>query len=345
MSQKRINYIDYLKIMAIFGVVLSHSLANTLAGKMFTAQWDWANFFLGIVSPSVGIFFMVSGALILTSPHTNDLHYLFTHRLVKIVVPFLIWAGITIAVFNRTIPGFSANIWFHKFLTIYNQFPSTAFWFMYPLIGFYLLSPMIKAFVDKASLRVVDYVILLWFITNILLPFIVQIMPSRYAIYLSYQPKFSLILLGQTFGYFLIGYRLHKTPIKRPKVKWNFILTITLLALTIGLNYLNAKKITNIPVIGYESPIAVIFTAEIFWTIKKWSVRNPLVDKFKNITPLFSSLAYGIYLSHGVIMSILETVLNVHNFVIVFVLTSIICLLLTYLVSRIPKVRYTLFGI
>ncbi|MQS52646.1 acyltransferase [Companilactobacillus mishanensis] len=344
-SGSRVVYIDYLKILACFGVILSHSLATPLTETMFTTKWYVVNALLGIVTPCVGIFFMVSGAMVLSSRNSRSIKYLFTHRLPKIGIPFLILAGLTMAVFNEAVHDFSFNAWLEKMLSIYHQYPTVAFWFMYPLFGFYILSPLMKVFVDNSSLKIIDYILGIWFVTNILFPFIAAVVPKQYAGFFSYLPAYNMIFLGQVFGYFLLGYRLHKAPIKYKSTLLNFLLIVAIALFTIFINILNNKHITNIPVVGSDSLVVMFFAVAIFWAIKKWSFNHPISLRVQQFTTTLSNLSYGIYLTHGIVMMFVDTILGVKNFFMVFLVTSLFCMILTYTISKIPKIRYILLGI
>ncbi len=345
MGKRRLIYVDYLKITAMLGVVMSHALAETLNDHRFTFSWHVSNVVLGIVSPSVGIFFMVSGALILSSPHTDDVKYLFKHRLVKIGIPFIIWSGISIAVLMQLDGVFKWGNWFHKMLLIYHQYPILPFWFLYPLIGFYLLSPILKAFVDKASTRTLDYAIALWLVTNIILPFLSKIFPPDIGIYFTYIKQVNLILLGQTIGYFLLGYRLDKEPIKPHTFQNNLVSTLLLLVITMVLNFENQFFHWHIPVIGYAPSIfAVLLACEIFLTVKKWDFYHPLTRTQRRRVTELSTLSYGVYLTHGMVIQIVEQVFKIDNFFLVFLITIVVCLSFTYGVSKVPRLRYFLLG-
>jgi surface polysaccharide O-acyltransferase-like enzyme len=344
MGSKRIVYIDYLKITAMLGVVMSHSLAETLNDHVLSLQWHISNVLIGLVSPAVGIFYMVSGALILSSRHTNDIKYLWTHRLVKIVVPFIIWSAITVGVLMQVAGQFKVGTWFNKLLLIYHQFPIIPFWFLYPLIGFYLISPMIKAFVDNASNKLIDYILAVWFVTNILFPFLVEVLPHKYGIYFTYIPNSNMIFLGQTFGYFLLGYRLSKIQVKANTFWEDFAATILLLAITIVVNIENVAFHWKFPVIGYTSIVAVILAMEIFLMVRKFSMKHPINRITRHYVAEISTLTYGVYLTHGLVIQLTEQIFKITNAFLVFLITTAICLLFGFIISKIPKVRFFLLG-
>lgn len=343
--KKRIAYIDYLKITAMLGVVMSHSLAATLSQDPLSFEWHLKNIAIGLVSPAVGVFYLVSGALILSSKHTDDLKYLWTHRLVKIFVPFLIWSMVSVAVLMHLDHNFSWVGWANQILSVYHKFPIIPFWFLYPLLGFYLISPMVKAFVDKASPKVLDYIIGVWFVTNMLLPYIVSMLPKRYGIYLTANPQYNLIFLGQTFGYFILGYRIAKQPIKPKSQPVNIVATLLLFVFTIVMNAENVAFHLNVPVIGFSSIFSLLLATELFITVRTWARNHQHSSKNQQRLALISSLSYGVYLTHGLTIQVIEQAFGITNAFAVFALTTVICLAFCYIVSKIPKVRFVLLGI
>jgi len=345
-GKKRIDYVDYLKIIAMLGVIMSHSLvANVLNDPPLTTKWYILNVILEIISPSVGIFFMVSGALILSSRHSESVGYLFKHRMTKIGIPFLIWSGLSILVFERVDGKITFGIWLHKFLLMYNQYPTPAFWFFYPLLGFYLVSPLVKMFVEKASDKVIDYIIILWFITNIVLPTIANLLPAKYGLFFVAKPDSNLIFIGQAFGYFLIGYRLHRSPIKEGTLHKNVIWMIVLFILAFVIKVVNNVYHINFGIMDYLSIVTLILTAEIFLVVKKWSYKHPISINLQKYTMFLSKLTFGMYLTHGIMMQVVTSKLGITKFILLFPVTTILCLIMTYIISKIPKVRYYLIGI
>lgn len=328
----------------MLGVVLSHSMADTLSKNIFTWQWHVSNFFLGLVSPAVGVFYLISGALILSSPHTDDIKYLWKHRLVKIIVPFVIWSAITSYVLMNVDNNFSWGTWFNRLLLIYHQFPILPFWFLYPLIGFYLISPMVKAFVDHVSMKVLDYIIAVWFVTNIVLPFIVEALPHQYGIYFSYIPQSNMIFIGKAFGYFLLGYRLSKQPIKEHSFGVNLAATILLFAIVMVVNFEDSLLHLHIPAIGFDSIFSVMLACELFLTVRIWAEKHQINRVRRHYITDLSILTYGVYLTHGLVIQVVEEVFKIVDPALVFLITITVCLLFGYLISKIPKVRFFLLG-
>jgi membrane-bound acyltransferase YfiQ involved in biofilm formation len=178
-----------------------------------------------------------------------------------------------------------------------------------------------------------------------LLPFLVEILPSNIGSFLNFSKDFNLIILGKTIGYFLIGYRLHKTPIRNKSILGDVLLVMLLASIIAVTNILNNLHYSNFPVIGYNSIISLIFSIEIFWLFKKWSTFHRISPKLEQITTLLSSLTFGIYLTHGAVMIYVHKIIQPNDYLLVFFLTVGLSFILTYTISKIPKLRYFLIGI
>src|SRR6478735_4906834 len=91
---QRIGWIDSVRVLACFLVVVSHStdaFVQTPDGSVDGV----AAFFVGGVRACVPLFVMISGALLL--PMRGTAQEFFKRRLSRVIVPFLIW-GVVLAV-------------------------------------------------------------------------------------------------------------------------------------------------------------------------------------------------------------------------------------------------------
>jgi len=170
MRRSRVIYIDIIRVFAMLAVVLAHSCASMLSADPSTKYWIPANILVTISTLAVPLFYMISGATILNSIRTRKLSYLFKHRLPRILIPFLIWSLLSSIIFKLINNDLHIQSVVTSMLLLYHQPMLTAYWFLYPLIGFYLLLPAIRAFVDNVDGKTFNYILIVWFITNILLP-------------------------------------------------------------------------------------------------------------------------------------------------------------------------------
>lgn len=155
--KQRDTSLDIIRITACFMVVMMHSpLPSENANGAFLACLSY------FTAPCIGLFFMVSGALLL--PVKADYFTFIRKRFSKIIVPTLLWSLIYIClkIYNS---DSEINI-----LQTLVSIPLSAqgegvLWFMYTLAGLYLLAPIISAWIDKATKREIELVLILWVVT------------------------------------------------------------------------------------------------------------------------------------------------------------------------------------
>ena len=143
MGKQRIIYLDVIRILACCMIVLMHS-PHPKAGNP-GALFVPLSF---ITAAGIGLFFMVSGALLL--PIKTDTSSFLKKRFGKIVGPLLFWTlfYIGVSIISRekpvsSLPYALASIPFSKQ-------GHGVLWFLYTLAGLYLLSPIISPFLEKA---------------------------------------------------------------------------------------------------------------------------------------------------------------------------------------------------
>ncbi|MDE7426452.1 MAG: acyltransferase [Muribaculaceae bacterium] len=191
--------LDVIRIVACVLVISCHApMASAHINIPFLVMMGYASI------PAVGLFFMISGALLL--PVKLDYITFLKHRLPKVVIPTLIWTMIYLMIkidedsstvdLLRTIASIPFSVQGEGVL-----------WFMYPLIGLYLLAPILSSWIKTAADKELKLVLVLWGITLCfpLLSLWLEVNTSTTGI-LYYFSGFG--------GYFLLGYALKSRRVK-----------------------------------------------------------------------------------------------------------------------------------
>ena len=89
LSRRRWDY-DLLRVASMVGVVYLHTAAGALR-QLGTPLWHFSNLLSSLATAAVPLFFMLSGALLLSHPRTAELGTLFRRRLPKVLI--LCWPG------------------------------------------------------------------------------------------------------------------------------------------------------------------------------------------------------------------------------------------------------------
>jgi surface polysaccharide O-acyltransferase-like enzyme len=148
------NYtLDGLRILACLMVVTMHApLPGSESDGLFLSTLSY------LTAPGIGLFFMISGALLL--PVKTDTRTFLRRRFSKIAIPAFVWSvlflGITALTTNES---FS---WKALFSIPFSAQGNPTFWFLYTLMGLYLLAPVLSHWLNTASRRELDFYLLLW---------------------------------------------------------------------------------------------------------------------------------------------------------------------------------------
>lgn len=316
-------------------VVLAHSCADDLANYQPTLKWGVVNSIVIVTEIAVPLFFMISGAMVLNSKKTYDLKYLFKHRLVRVVVPFLLWSVVS-AYLARAMSGpVDMKDFGNTLLMMYHKPVLVAYWFMYPLIALYLLSPFLKAIADKIDDKMLMYLLILWVIIDIALPTLTTTTPKNIGVYFN---SFDLgrVVVSKDIGYFFIGYRISKIDKHSLKLNMNILIAAVLMAINILISFISLK-----PSLQFLNAIANINTpiiaALVFMLFKRFETSYG--KGFARVIELIAPLTYGVYLVHGLsIQFVMKYYVNA-NFLYVFVLATVLSLLVILILSKIPVIK------
>lgn len=196
MKQRDLS-LDLLRIVACVMVVVMHSpIPSDNSDGIILSSLSY------FTAPCIGLFFMVSGALILPPPiasESNTALPFLRKRLKRVLMPTLVWTLFYIAV-----KWFDGNMTPCEVLTSILSIPFSAqghgvLWFMYTLMGLYLITPILHAWLRNASEREIRFYLLLWIVAMCypLLQMFVKVNDTSTGI---------LYYFSGYVGYFVLGY-------------------------------------------------------------------------------------------------------------------------------------------
>ena len=323
--------LDLIRVIACVMVVAMHSpMPTEHASGPFLCALSY------FCAPCIGLFFMVSGALLI--PIKNDYFTFLRKRFGKIIIPTIVWSVIYILlkIYNS-----------ESQINIARTFASIPFsaqgngvlWFMYTLAGLYLLAPILSAWLEKVQKREIQLILLLWTLTLCypILEFWISVNTSNTGI-LYYFTGYS--------GYFLLGYYMKRYP--------RSISIITLLIIsTLGVMLLGLLNYYDVNFDFYRLfwylSIFVASLCCVIWKGVLWLCMKPKIIKLLrscfSILCISSNLTFGVYLIHILIMRDFlwrcEWVLHIKNYPlqcgIITTVTLILSFVMYLLISRIPK--------
>ena len=205
--------IDIIRIFAFVFIVFLHTLNRQFGVDVWMGGY-------AIISIGVNLFIMISGYLLLDK--TEEAIVFFKKRILNILPLFLVFN--IIYIYFGKIPIMPVL----KGKTI----SASHFWYIYMILGLYLLTPWLQKvlkYVEKETL----FVVFLWFLCNILNPYL------RY--FNLAEIPFSNFPLTGFIGYYILGYFVKKYDNKVKRT--SFILIIVIYALGFLLSFLSTKYV------------------------------------------------------------------------------------------------------
>ena len=211
MTGGRIVFLDYLRVIACFMVMLVHACEcfyfNDAGAFAFEtkASGAWAVFIDSACRASVPLFVMASAYLLF--PVTRPTGAFFRRRLVRVAVPFALFCCAYVIANGGSWGQLAFN------------FPAATgghLWFVPMLLGLYLVMPLLSPWAERASEKEIRGWLAVWFVTTTF-PFLRRLWAHLYG-----APDFGAVpfLYGECpwnafgtfhyvsgfFGYMLLGY-------------------------------------------------------------------------------------------------------------------------------------------
>jgi surface polysaccharide O-acyltransferase-like enzyme len=338
----RYFYLDYLRIYATIAVVTIHVSAMKVSEDTFKTDlfgWFSANFYETLSRASVPIFIMISGALLLNDNRPLTTTQFLKKRLSKIVIPLVAWSFIYyVAMVYNGSTVFSIKKFIYNFST---DNLAGHLWFMYTILGLYLITPLLKILVHNATKRDVEYFLGLWIFASIILKLMVYLVGFSFSIELFFVTKF--------VGYFVLGYYLFKYQLTKRNIVFSLIsLVIGLLGTFFLTYYGTTNNDGKLDQYWYEYHSITVFMISVgIFTLFKDILFKAKQDINSKLN-WFSQASFGIYLVHLLVLNTLLSAIigkvwdHIHpiigipiNVAIVIIMSAII----TFIIQKIPVLK------
>ena len=142
--QRRLTYLDVLRIVGSVFVVFMHTAAGALRTDVAGhAGWYFLAALSSLAFSAVPLFFMITGYVLTASGRTGDVRVLFRERLPRLIVPLLFWSVLYILRRLTASHELTARAFGAAALSALRQPANVSLWFMYALIAMYLVSPLL----------------------------------------------------------------------------------------------------------------------------------------------------------------------------------------------------------
>ena len=177
MDNSRIVFLDYLRVVACFMVILVHACEPFYLGGEGTYianSYDafWVTIIDSALRCAVPLFVMTSSYLLF--PLKGDTKSFFKRRFVRIVIPFAIWSVLYAVMPMYGSGGEIDAVGNLTNLSLNFNMQSGHLWFVYMIIGVYIAMPLFSPWIERVSKRGEQVFLCAWAVTT-LVPFLNQI--------------------------------------------------------------------------------------------------------------------------------------------------------------------------
>lgn len=203
--------IDFLKTIAIFGVLVIHVSAGRLGGGI-CADWLGGLFWAAASRASVPLFLLCSGALLLDPGHDLPLKKLWGRNFLRLLAALLFWAAAyRLLALRQT--GFSPAglIQAGKDLLLFHH--QNHLYYLHIMLLVYAFLPVTRMLTRHGTKPQLQYALALWFVLGILYPTVHTFWPFTLLEGIPVQWRMNMAYAA--IGYGLLGWYLQKWPLRR----------------------------------------------------------------------------------------------------------------------------------
>ena len=335
---KREVWVDWLRVFACLLVMVVHSSEPFYLDGYDTliltdADLIWASAIDSAARMSVPLFVIASSYLLFPLRYSSG--EFFKRRTVRILIPFVVWSVVYALCYGDPLTNLST-------LLLNFNFTASHLWFVYMLVGIYILMPILSPWAKDVSKKELKVYLALWLLTTII-PLIRDIMtlgnvsfimgPSfipRQADYplwgeCSWNPNGTFYYISGCIGYLLAGLYFRRFI---GDMKWKKVLIVSLPLLLIGFGVIEggfvlkalSKSEGIFPIRGdwgntiwmettwhNETLGVALMTLGTVVLLKKIKADGMFYQKL--IVPI-SKASYGMYLMHLMLLPVVSNALR-----------------------------------
>ena len=353
LSHRRDIPADLLKCICCICVAVIHSSSRPITElNVYSFDWYCALFYGSLCRFAVPIFFMVTGALLLDPAKKMTLKKIYVNYFLRMLGCLFFWSLMYefyfyiayVILYGTRTPGW---LW----LSLKDVFTFEHHFHLYYLqilLAFYVLLPVVRAFVIGADRKTLRYALIVWFILGVCFPFLglfepfasLDGIPAQYPIQMTYS----------SLGYGLLGYYIKTSRLEKRQEKY-FILTFILGFLAIFVPTIIVSHIQgscfNALFESFTPPTTALVIGLYGWAIIRFR------DKTEADCPRivkFSKMSFCVYLTHHFFVMFLREVFKytwycwfpLVNVPLQTVFVLICCFVAYFILKRIPWVNKVL---
>lgn len=331
-------YLDALRCLSILLVIILHATVPFLVNPALYGTKSWYLCLLQNPFNRIGVplFFMISGFLILRNPATAQAAPFYRRHIPRLLLPLAAWNGIYYLVHTLSDGGRPQPSEYLRLLLTRGS--SYHMWFVYTILGMYLLAPFLRLIVEKAPRNQLLLLLGIILFPSALLPMVNQ--------FLSFDLILFTPMLEGLLGYFLAGYLLGTSSLGRKgrmAVYCGGVLGY-LMDLLADLLSASPQAVPLPSESGYRLSHYLLAAAVFLFVRTLWEKHASALTPAEGWLTRLSQYVFGVYWVHALILSVLGKLLGADQSVLSLLalqipLTAALSLLFTAVVSAVPILR------
>ena len=346
---------DLIRSVAIILVIILHAAIEPtpnidIMSPQGIELWWVSNSYDSISRTAIPLFVMLTGALLLSPSKVDEpLRVFFKKRWKRVGLAVLFWGSIYF-IWDFTVKGkaFSGVAILNGILAG----PYVHFWYVYVLIGLYLITPLLRVIVAHANWSIIRYFLILWFVGTGIIPLLRLYVPINSA---SAWFRDSIFVLTGLIGYFVLGAYTDRLKFRRSTLA--LMLVVGFIATIAGTYFLVGSLGENYSKFLFDSSNFSVIIASIGLFLLLSSVPNKtIITRFPHVYRALQVISHNslpIYLFHMIVLESLQkgylgfkisvtTINPIIEVPIITVVTLAICLAIIVPIKKIPYMKRVL---
>ncbi len=340
---KRNYALDLARIIGVLAVVLIHcSFPFVENSPRLSSAFAWGSLCDALARVGVPLFLMVSGALFLDETKEVTLKGILRRNVKSLAIVTVVWAVIYAVSFHALFPLLGGGEIHLRGVVSGIVNGHYHMWYLYMIIGLYIITPFLRAFVRRENKKMVLVFILLSLLTQFTAPLLNVL--SRMGLggdsMAAWIDMFCPDFFSGYIAYFLAGWYIVHVGFPSNRVRYGLYaagalsLVGMLLYVYFTGDYENTYRNIHLPVFVYAIGV---FTA---LNTVRWKWSETAARRVAGV----SKLTFGVYIVHIFVLTAVEAVLplRLHPAVYIaadFVLTMGGSFVLAFVISKIPLLK------
>ncbi len=347
----RVFSFDVMRVIAVAAVIMIHTVSTDVAtAPINSSDFVISNIFSALSRLGVPIFVMISGALMLNEDKDIQSRKIIKNALIFFLI-LCFWSLFYAWHYEIFLPLVNNEDISLKNFVAELVGGRRHLWYMFMIVGLYLLTPILRLFVKRSNSSYILYFIALALVFQFSVPLVnfafnelIGEAINAEDFVTKYAGKFYLDFLGKYVVYYLIGWYVTNIEIKKRHRIIIYLCGFAGALVTVLGNQIFSTESERVHGLFFENIIINVLcysTAVFVWLYYLFKDKN--TKKHEKTFAKLSNITFGTYLVHVVVLTtaidLIEIDFVLAEILVIWLVTFVLSYLLAYILSKIPFVK------